>query len=79
MNIKRGLKRLWVVGTILWYSILGSLVLRDYLDTHFSFFTTTEDYYFIVGVPIVFWILLYMGFWVCSGFSSDKKKDETNE
>ena len=36
--------------------------------------STTEDYYFIVGVPIVFWILLYMGFWVCSGFSNDKKR-----
>jgi len=79
MNIKRGLIRLWVVGTILWYSIWGSLVLRDYLDNQFNFYISTEDYYFSIGIPIVFWILLYMGFWVSSGFSSNKKKDETNE
>ena len=70
MNIKRGLKRLWVVGTVLWFSIF-----------YFSpgNFDPSRDLGTFFGVPIVSWILLYMGFWVSSGFSSDKKKDETNE
>ena len=31
------------------------------------------------GVLVFMWGLLYTGFWIGSGFSSDKKKDETNE
>ena len=61
MNIKRGLKRLWEVGTVLWYSIWGSLVLRDYLDNQYSFKVSTEDYYYLIGIPIPFWILLIWG------------------
>jgi hypothetical protein len=32
-----------------------------------------------LGVLVFMWGLLYTGFWISSGFSSDKKKDETNE
>ena len=32
-----------------------------------------------LGVLIFMWGLLYTGFWIVSGFTSDKKKDETNE
>ena len=72
MNIKRGLKRLWVVGTILWILFVNSMI-------HPPFSPDAEEVGYILGVPIGFWILLYMGFWVSLGFSSNKKKDETNE
>jgi hypothetical protein len=32
-----------------------------------------------VGGLLVWWRLLYTGFWIVSGFTNDKKKDETNE
>ena len=87
MNIKQGLKRLWVVATIFWYSFCGFLVLRDYRndttywDDPMYYTSRPPEVLFILFIvtPIVFWTLLYMGFWVSSGFSSDKKKDETNE
>jgi len=28
---------------------------------------------------LVWWGLLYIGFWISSGLKGDKKKDETNE
>jgi hypothetical protein len=34
----------------------------------------------MIGGLLVWWGLLYIGFWISSGFSGDdKKKDETNE
>ena len=69
MNIKRGLKRFWVVGTVLWLLLMG-LIFPEWNNPFL---------YFYFGVPIGFWVLLYIGFWVSSGFSNDKKKDETNK
>jgi hypothetical protein len=75
MNIKRGLKRLWVVGTVLWVVGVCSLFYEDLIDVRFSLDILGP----LIWVPLFCWMLLYMGFWVSSGFSSDKKKDETNE
>jgi hypothetical protein len=73
MNIKRGLKRLLVMVTVLWVTFFG--IFYFFTNQNFS----SEDKMVIFSVPIGFWILLYMGFWVSSGFTNDKKKDETNE
>jgi hypothetical protein len=32
-----------------------------------------------LGGLVLMWVLLYTSFWISSGFSNDKKKDETNE
>jgi len=79
MNIKRGLKRIWVVGTVVWFF----LCLMSFLDHNFKVFglripELITDIYIIV-VPLGSWVFLYVCFWISSGFSSDKKKDETNE
>ena len=34
-----------------------------------------RNFTFILGVPLVFLVFLYVFFWVSSGFSSDIKKD----
>ena len=69
MNIKRGLKRIWIVVSVLWVVALG-FVKESNFDDVFHFY--------VIGL-FVWWGLLYTGFWIVSGFSSDKKKDETNE
>ena len=76
MNIKRGLIRLWVVGSVLWVLFICFL---SYEDGGIGFIGTPQFYFEnLVSIPFL-WLFLYMGFWVSSGFSSDKKKDETNE
>ena len=38
-----------------------------------------RDFTFIFGVPLGFWVFLYVCFWISSGFTNEKNKDETNE
>ena len=78
MNIKRGLLRLWMVGTVLWFLFLFLLGFADYNGITLDIIKL-RDFTFIFGVPLGFWVFLYICFWIGSGFSSDKKKDETNE
>jgi hypothetical protein len=73
MNIKRGLLRLWMVGTVLWFLFLFLLGFTDYNGITLDIIKL-RDFTFIFGVPIVFWLFLYVCFWISSGFSSDKKK-----
>jgi hypothetical protein len=78
MNIKRGLLRLWMVGTVLWFLFLFLLGFADYNGTTLDIIKL-RDFTFIFGVPLGFWVFLYVCFCISSGLSSDKKKDETNE
>ena len=79
MNIKRGLKRFSVVVSVIWVISISVLVLGDPYSSNRTF-----GIYFGIGGLLLWWGLLYMGFWVVpwviSGFSSDdKKKGETDE
>ena len=78
MNIKRGLLRLWMVGTVLWFLILFLLGFADYNGIILDIIKL-RDFTFIFGVPLVFWVFLYVCFWVSSGFTNEKNKDEINE
>jgi hypothetical protein len=90
VNIKRGLKRLGVVLSV--YYLLEVLVsIRSHKSLKFFGFEilSGRGYYgdpleLIVAVTVfilgVFWGLLYIGFWVGSGFSGgDKKEGKTDE
>ena len=121
MNIKRGLKRIWVVLSVLWsIGIIGMTIStfpeqpKQYdkdVEELFSIDKTEEDKQIDsildelmkyekerdlekyekkkeksllilltgLGGLILMWGSLYTGIWISSGFSSDKKKDETNE
>ena len=74
MNIKRGLKRIWIVVSVLW--VVGIIVITINFVEH-----ETQGNFYLVGVVglFVWWGLLYVGFWISSGFSSAKKKDKKNE
>jgi hypothetical protein len=119
MNIKRGLKRIWVVGSVVLvivtvfstidefpekpnylyedknpskekleiYKELEYLSKKEHgKDYDYNKETKKEYVKEILRIPLLglgglvfMWGLLYTGFWIFSGFSSDKKKDETNE
>jgi hypothetical protein len=83
MNIKRGLKRIWIVVSVLWVvggvSIMllrmGTIGSND--PDRIKLF---EGMLFWQGGGLlVWWGLLYTVFWIVSGFTNDKKNDETNE
>jgi len=66
MNFRRGLKRLWVVGSIGWTFLSGIICLNEFKGNQLQCLG-------IVVGPIIFaWVLLYLGFWVASGFKEDE-------
>ncbi len=67
-NMKKGLTRIWILGSVFWFV--------------FSFFRwgVAENETFLVAATIgvvsvvVWWALLYLGFWVARGFVDDDDK-----
>jgi len=64
MNIKRGLKRIWVVLSVLWvgFALLGASRIN---------LSIVEVLGGVAGGILVLWGLLFLGFWIVSGFSSN--------
>jgi hypothetical protein len=112
MNIKRGMKRIWVVGSVLLVIGVVGLTIEEFPEktTRFIDITESKDVkkkftkkqkevlnkvdqriyeekiketlkipLWGLGGLVFMWGLLYTGFWITSGFTGDKKKDETNE
>ena len=80
-NIKKGLKRFWIIGSVFWflYSFIPFLP-WDFPD-HEAFIFGVIDFYPELGVvvfwffsQIIWWGLLYLGFWVARGFVDDDDK-----
>jgi len=74
MKIKRGMTGVWTLLSILWGGYWTNVITTSVI---------TEDRIrflnIMVYVLLVWWGLLYIGFWISSGLKGDKKKDETNE
>ncbi len=66
MKIKRGMTGVWTLLSILWGGYWTNVITTS---------VVTEDRIRL----LVWWGLLYIGFWISSGLKGDKKKDETNE
>jgi hypothetical protein len=69
MNLKKGLKRFWIVGSVFWllYPIIPS--------QGYAFGIRINDWdeliLYAITSQIVWWSLLYVGFWVARGFVDD--------
>ena len=65
-NIKKGLKRIWIIGSVFWFA--------------YSFNRWGENETLLVAsyigvVSVVVWCaLLYLGFWIARGFVDDDDK-----
>ena len=64
MTIKRGLKRVWILGSVLWGSQIGA-----FGDSGFNF----NVILFVIGGLGIWWAI----YWGISGFFSDE--DESDE
>jgi len=78
LNIKRGLKRIWIVISVLWmmfviFSLDNSenVGLSDWLSWFLSILFMTT------GGLIILWGILYLGFWIVSGIGGNYK-DKTD-
>ena len=70
MNIKKGLKRLWIVSSVFWF-VLPQWIVFESISGNPKIIAKI-----ILGVIFVglWWALLYVGFWVARGFVDDDDK-----
>ena len=84
LNIKKGLKRIWIIGSVLLFlfplftgiGILGNEIDgfygRSYEVSDMLQFLSVVTY---SGICIgLWWGVLYLGFWIARGFVDDDKK-----
>jgi len=88
MNIKKSLKRLWMIVSVLWivwvyYYLMSSIDTRSQTDflSEFGLVAFLATSYMVqVSGLIVWWGLFYIGFWVSLFFGGDKiNKSESDE
>jgi len=88
MNIKKSLKRLWMIVSVLWivwvyYYLMSSIDTRSQTDflSEFGLVAFLATSYIVqVSGLIVWWGLFYIGFWISSFFGGDKiNKSESDE
>ena len=74
MNIKRRMTGVWTLISILWGGYWTNVITTSVVPEN-----RIKSFSIMIGGLLVWWGLLYIGFWISSGLKGDKKKDETNE
>ena len=76
-NMKKGLKRIWIVGSVFVpFILMGTGFVND-IDGFYGrgdilkFLSVVT--YFVVSIGL-WWGLLYLGFWIARGFVNDDNK-----
>jgi hypothetical protein len=74
MNLKRGMAGVWTLISVLWGGYWSNMLITTVADEDRIRFLN-----FMVYGLLLWWGLLYIGFWISSLFNDNNKKDETNE
>ena len=81
-NMNKGLKRIWVIGSVFWFlfpflndgKVFGTYVDHFYgAGSHWIVEILSMVTYGVVSMGL-WWGLLYLGFWVARGFADDDNK-----
>ena len=80
-NIKKGLKRIWIVGSVFLFLFPFATNGRIFGTSTDNFYGPSTDMmellsivtYFVVSIGL-WWGLLYLGFWIARGFVDDDDK-----
>jgi len=80
-NIKKGLKRIWIIGSVLLFlfplftgiGIFGIEIDELYGRSSDMLQFLSVVTYFVVSIGL-WWGLLYLGFWIARGFVNDDNK-----
>ena len=73
MNVKRGMTGVWTLFSIFWGGHWTNKLITSVIDEDRIRFLN-----FMVYGLLLWWAILYMGFWISSLFK-DNKKNETHE
>ena len=84
LNIKKGLKRIWIIGSVLLFLFplfTGIGILGNEIDGFYGRSYEVSDMlqflsvvtYCVVSIGL-WWGVLYLGFWIARGFVDDDKK-----
>ena len=84
LNIKKGLKRIWIIGSVLLFLFplfTGIGILGNEIDGVYGRSYEVSDMlqflsvvtYFVISIGL-WWGVLYLGFWIARGFVDDDKK-----
>ena len=78
LNIKKGLKRIWIIGSVFLPFILLPII--DDITPFDRFYGRgiileflSVVTYFVISIGL-WWGVLYLGFWIARGFVDDDKK-----
>ena len=74
INVKRGMTGVWTLFSIFWGGHWTNKLITSVIDEDRIRFLN-----FMVYGLLLWWAILYMGFWVSSLFKDNNKKDETHE
>ena len=74
MNLKRGMAGVWTLISVLWGGYWTNVLKTTVADEDRIRFLN-----FIVYGLLLWWGLLYIGFWISSLFNVNNKKDKSNE
>ena len=69
MNMKKGLKRLWIIGSVFWLLYPFISPPGNVFGIYLPEFSDAIIYF--IAIQISWWALLYSGFWVARGFVDD--------
>ena len=85
MNMKKGLKRFWIVGSVFWFVFpfftngkIFDIRIDRIIRTGSIGSSSLEELlgiaiYLVVSIGL-WWALLYLGFWIARGFVDDDDK-----
>ena len=84
LNIKKGLKRIWIIGSVLLFLFplfTGIGIFGIEIDGFYGRSYEVSDMlqflsvvtYFVISIGL-WWGVLYLGFWIARGFVDDDKK-----
>ena len=80
-NMNKGLKRIWIIGTVFLFlipfftsgKIFGIRIDKIYGRSSDMVEILSVVTYFVISIGL-WWGLLYLGFWVARGFADDDNK-----
>jgi len=73
MNIKKGLKRIWILGSVVWVGIWLAMGIAD------KGIGLSWAFWMITGGLATWWAIWWAIYWIISGFFSDEDKGDENK
>ena len=74
LNMKKGLKRIWILGSVFWVLYPFFPPAGYVFGSSLNIESSTQFIIYLIVSQIIWWALLYVGFWIARGFVDDDDK-----